>query len=84
MWRDPDGAAALENWLGHVTNEYTDRILPIRQSIAERWGVLNVVDHIPVFDGLPAATALGHDLTLVTRNTDHVDSTGVNYINPFE
>lgn len=82
--RDPDGAATLENWLDSVTDEYADRILPITQSVAERWGVLNVPDPVPVVDGLLAATALQHDLTLVTRNTDDIKSTGVKFVNPFE
>ncbi|MEW6750963.1 MAG: hypothetical protein AB1505_08290 [Candidatus Latescibacterota bacterium] len=40
-------------------------------------------DPLPVVDGLLAATALVHDLTLVTRHIDHVQRTGARYFNPF-
>lgn len=38
---------------------------------------------LPVIDGLLAATALEHDLTLVTRNTGDIDRTSVGCVNPF-
>lgn len=41
-------------------------------------------DPIPVMDGLIAATALVHDLTVVTRNTSDFERTGVRILNPFE
>ena len=41
-------------------------------------------DPPPVVDGLIAATALEHDLTLVTRNVAAVSRTGVSVVNPFE
>ena len=59
------------------------RILPITQAIAERWGYLNVPDPLPAIDGLLAATALVHDLTLVTRNVCDVERSGVRLLNPF-
>jgi predicted nucleic acid-binding protein len=59
------------------------RILPIIQAIAECWGRLNVPDALPVIDGLLAATALVHDLTLVTRNVRDVERSGVRLLNPF-
>ena len=57
--------------------------LPITQAIAECWGRLNVPDPLPVIDGLLAATALVHDLTLVTRNVRDVERSGVRLLNPF-
>jgi predicted nucleic acid-binding protein len=42
-----------------------------------------VIGEIPVIDGLLAATALEHDLILVTRNTRDVKGTGVRFENPF-
>jgi hypothetical protein len=59
------------------------RILPVTQAIAERWGRLNAPDPLPVIDGLLAATALEHDLTLVTRNVRDVERSGVHLLNPF-
>lgn len=46
-------------------------------------GPLNVPDPLPAVDGLLAATALIHDLTLVTRNTRQVARTGVRLHDPF-
>ena len=53
------------------------------ESVAERWGALNVPDPLPTVDGLLAATALVHDLVLVTRNVRDVEKTGVSCLNPF-
>jgi len=39
---------------------------------------------LPLVDGLLAATAVTHNLTLVTRNTKDIQGIGVNYLNPFE
>ncbi|MBI5547032.1 MAG: PIN domain-containing protein, partial [Deltaproteobacteria bacterium] len=64
--------------------DYADRLLPITAEIAEEWGRLNVPDPLPVIDGLMAATAKAHGLTLVTRNTVDVARTGVPLLNPFE
>jgi predicted nucleic acid-binding protein len=48
-----------------------------------RWGRLNVPDLVPTIDGMLAATALVHSLTLVTRNTRDVRRTGVRHLDPF-
>jgi hypothetical protein len=80
--RDLPSALALEQWLGRLTDTFGDRILPIDMAIADRWGRLNVPDPIPTVDSLLAATALVHDLTLVTRNTRDVERTGVRLLDP--
>lgn len=81
--RDPRGARALETWLQRVVREHRDRLLPVTHEVAEVWGGLNVPDPIPVIDGLLAATALVHGLTVVTRNVADVAGTGVPVVNPF-
>jgi len=81
--RDPVQAAALDRWLLGLRGSMRDRVLPIEARVAERWGVLNVPDPLPTVDGLLAATALEHDLTLVTRNTRDFVSTGVRILDPF-
>ena len=53
-------------------------------SSPQRWGALNVPDPVPTVDGLLAATALVHEITLVTRNVRDVERTGVRVLNPFE
>ena len=82
--RDRDAAAALDGWLHRLVAQYGDRILPVDQSIADEWGRFNVPDPIPVIDGLLAATAKIHGLTLATRNVRDVGRTGVRLVNPFE
>ncbi len=81
--RDPAQADVFERWLGQLVDVYGDRIIPVTADVAEAWGRLNVPDPLPVVDGLLAATALVHGLTLVTRNVDDVTSTGARLLNPF-
>jgi predicted nucleic acid-binding protein len=81
--RDHDQATALDQWLLRLQGALEDHVLGIDAVIAERWGRLNVPDPIPVVDGILAATAIERGLTLVTRNTRDVDSTGVVHLNPF-
>ena len=82
--RDTQQAAALETWLRTLQQAYVDRILPITAEIAEEWGHLNVPNPVPAIDGLMAATARVHGLTLVTRNTADFTPTGVRLLNPFD
>lgn len=82
--RDRPAARALERWLRRVVTDYGDRILPVDLVVAEEWGRLNAPDPVPVVDGLLAATATVHGLTLATRNVKDVARTGVRLVNPFE
>lgn len=80
--RDAVAAIALDQWLSGLAAGFGDRILPVDRPVAERWGRLNVPDPLPTVDGLLAATALEHDLILVTRNTRDVQRTGVRVLDP--
>ncbi len=80
--RDVPSALALDHWLAGLTDGFADRILPVDQAVAERWGRLNVPDPVPTVDGLLAATAFVHGMTLVTRNTQDVAKTGVSLLDP--
>jgi toxin FitB len=82
--RDPPGARSIDSWLARLVRDQEDRILGVSREIAEEWGRLNVPDPLPAVDGLLAATARVHGLTLVTRNVADVSRTGVAYLNPFE
>jgi toxin FitB len=82
--RDHEQAHALDGWLAGLLSTYGRRILPITTEVAQRWGALNAApDRPPVVDGLLAATAAVHRLTLVTRNVADVAGTGVPVVNPF-
>jgi toxin FitB len=88
----PDASSrrvSLETWLDHeLALRFAGRILAIDQAVADRWGgiaakALAAKSPLPVIDGLLAATALKHNLTLVTRNARDVAITGVSVFNPW-
>ena len=81
--RDPQKADTLERWLAELLHLFAERILPIDSRIADVWGQINAVRRVPVIDGLLAATARAHDMTLVTRNTSDVAGVGARLLNPF-
>lgn len=80
---------ALGAWLdGELAIRFANRILSIDEAVANRWGRLTARAEaagrrLAVIDGLLAATALHHNLTLVTRNTKDVAATGVPVFNPW-
>ena len=82
--RDPRQAETLERWLEEIVQSYADRVLPIDARVADAWGRLGAVRPVPVIDGLLAATARVHEMTLVTRNASDVDGLGVAVLNPFD
>jgi len=81
---DTKQANLLEKWLGIILDEYQDYILDIDQDIAQLWGKLRSPHHEHALDKQIAATALIHDLTVVTRNKKDFFNTGVRIINPFD
>jgi predicted nucleic acid-binding protein len=80
--RDVPAALAIEQWLARVVDGFAERVLPVDGEVADLWGRLNVPNPIPAIDGLLAATALRHDLVLVTRNVRDVAPTGVRVLDP--
>jgi toxin FitB len=81
--RDQTQARALEKWLQSLSTEFTDRILPVDERVADQWGRLGLRQPVPTLDAFLAATALVHDLTVVSRDEDGFRHTGVRVINPF-
>jgi toxin FitB len=80
----------LENWLDvDLRQRFAGRILPIDEAVAERWGVL-VSDMkrngtpVPTIDAIIAATALHHNLTVVSRNVGDFRYAQVTVFNPWE
>ena len=63
---------------------FDERILEIGNEEAQVWGRLRVPYHENAIDKQIAATALTHDLILVTRNVDHFKDLGVRVFNPFD
>lgn len=84
---DPAFRRTLTDWLEvELPNYFVGRLLHIDEQVADRWGraQAGAGRTLPVVDGLLAATALQHDLSLVTRNTKDFEGLGVQLINPWE
>ncbi len=76
----------LRSWLEHeLPDAFSQRILAITLDVADRWGRLQgeMKRPLPAIDSLIAATALHHDLALVTRNSGDFEYPGLEVINPW-
>ncbi|ANE54442.1 MULTISPECIES: type II toxin-antitoxin system VapC family toxin [Methylomonas] len=73
----------LETWLNSILEQYQENILGIDCDIALIWGKMRVPNPQHPIDKLIAATALIYDLTVVTRNTEDFQNTGIALLNPF-
>jgi predicted nucleic acid-binding protein len=80
---DEPQAARLERWLDRLSNDFGEAILPFDQEAAHVWGRLRAPNAENPLDKQIAATALIHDLVVVTRNVSHYAATGVRLLNPF-
>jgi predicted nucleic acid-binding protein len=80
----------LETWLeAELQARFSGRILSIDAAVADRWGLLAAVAKIKckplsAIDGLLAATAIHHNLTIVSRNVGDFTSVQVPVVNPWE
>jgi hypothetical protein len=81
--RDPEQAKSYDRWFSQMRAELADRVLPVDEPITEAWALLGIPNPLPLIDGLLAATAKVHDLTLVTRNVAQIATTGVSRLDPF-
>jgi predicted nucleic acid-binding protein len=81
---------SLRQWLeDELRPWFAGRILPVSEAIAEQWGVLEGECQLKGLtlsapDGLIAATALEHELTVVTRNVKDFTGLGVAVLNPWD
>ena len=81
---DHQQADKLQQWLNQTKIDFDDYLLPIDADTSILWGrVLAQTDDTNAIDKLIAASALQYDLTLITRNIDHIKSSGAKYFNPF-
>ena len=81
--RDQPQARALEKWLRWISTEFADRLLPVDEPVADRWGRLGLRQPVPLLDALLAATALVHGLVVVSRDEEGFRNTGARVLNPF-
>ncbi len=80
---DPNSAARLAGWVDGLELSFADRILDIGTATAKLWGEWSCERPRPVVDTLLAATAVVHDLTLVTRNLRDVQGIPVKLFDPW-
>ena len=73
----------MELWLTQIIERYQQAILDVDLQTVQLWGQLRVPNPHNEIDKLIAATALTHDLTLVTRNTSDFETTAAKLLNPF-
>ncbi|WP_314963840.1 type II toxin-antitoxin system VapC family toxin [Bradyrhizobium cosmicum] len=81
---DSKAAAHLAEWLRKLRHDHADRILAVTDQISVEWGRIAAIRPRGDIDGLIAATAIVHDLILVTRNVGDFEDTGATVINPWE
>lgn len=83
--RDASQGAIFRAWLdGHVLPAFAGRILAVDTAVARCSARFHVPNPHPVRDGLIAATALVHGMSVVTRNIADFEPTGVPVLNPWE
>jgi predicted nucleic acid-binding protein len=81
---DPGRARQFQSWLESIIRGFDGRLLDVDLEVARIWGKLSANRTLPLVDGLLAATAVAHDLILVTRNTTDIRGTDARCLNPFE
>lgn len=79
----------LAQWLdGELKPRFAGRLLAVDEDVVERWGIVCAQANarglaVPVIDGLIAATALVHGMTVVTRNVSDIQVSGAQVFNPW-
>lgn len=81
--RDTKQGRMLDAWVDYIVEQLSDRIYPIDGPVAEEWARLGIPNPLPTMDGLIAATALVHGLTLATRNVRDFGNVKIDVINPW-
>lgn len=87
---ESDRRRKFEQWFeGEVLPWFDGRILTVTRAIADRWGILAGNSQLRgnplnTADGMIAATALEHGLTVVTRNVKDFANLGVQIFNPWD
>ena len=82
--RDPKQGALFRSWLDQqVLPAFSGRVLPVDTAVAQRCAALHVPDPRSERDALIAATAMVHNMAVVTRNVSDFQATGVRLLNPW-
>ena len=81
--KDPVFSRRLSHWLQALQNEFSGRAIAIDDSVAIEWGRIGAGRSRGAADGLIAATALVHKLTLVTRNIADFQDLSLAIVDPW-
>lgn len=84
----PERHRRLSLWLSQLEARFSGRILTLTDSVLDDWARLSAEAEmrgrkLAVMDGLIAATAMRHQLKLVTRNVDDFDIPDLIVFNPY-
>ena len=83
--KDKATGLILRTWLeDHIKPSFEGRVLSVDSAVAIQSALLHVINPRPFRDGLIAATAIVHGMTIVTRNINDFESCHVKLINPWE
>ncbi len=85
---DSKKKSRLSHWLNTLLDDYRDRIIPLGLPVAEIWGTMHASAEkagtpMATIDGLIAATASAHHLTLVTRDASDFAPAHIPLTNPW-
>ncbi|MDP9805748.1 putative nucleic acid-binding protein [Trueperella bonasi] len=81
--RDPVAGRHLRLWLDdQVMPAFEEAIVPVDKDVARQAARLHIPDPMPEMDALIAATAMTHNLTLVTRNVKDFRRTNLPILDP--
>jgi predicted nucleic acid-binding protein len=81
--RDKPQAEVLERWYTSIRDQLANRVLAVDEPIMMVWSRISVPDLLPAYDGLIAATALVHEMTVATRNAADYRRAGVEVFDPW-
>ncbi len=81
--RDKPQAEVLERWYASIRDQLANRVLAVDEPIMMVWSRISVPDMLPAYDGLIAATALVHGMTVATRNTADYRRAGIEVFDPW-
>ena len=81
--RDKRQADMIERWYATMRLRLGSRVLAVDEPVMTVWSRISVPDMLPAYDGLIAATAFVHGMTVATRNTADYRRLGLEIVNPW-